>query len=52
VTFIGARLRYEGGQISLQNVKFIRCRFGFNTDERGARLADAIALGQKSIEIQ
>jgi hypothetical protein len=52
VTFVGARLRYEGGQISLQNVKFIRCRFGFNTDERGARLADAIALGQKSIEIQ
>ena len=52
VTFIGARLRYEGGQISLQNVKFIRCRFGFNTDVRGARLADAIALGQKSIEIQ
>lgn len=52
VTFIGARLRYEGGQISLQNVKFIRCRFGFNTDARGARLADAIALGQKSIEIQ
>lgn len=52
VTFIGARLRYEGGQISLQNVKFIRCRFGFNTDAKGARLADAIALGQKSIEIQ
>jgi len=52
VTFVGARLRYEGGQISLQNVKFVRCRFGFSTDERGGRLADAIALGQKSIEIQ
>jgi hypothetical protein len=52
VTFVGMRLRYEGGQVSMQNVKFVRCRFGFTTDERGARLADAIALGQSSIEIQ
>jgi hypothetical protein len=52
VTFIGARLRYEGGEISLQNVKFVRCRFGFTTDERGAKLADAIALGKTTIEIQ
>jgi hypothetical protein len=52
VTFIGMRLRYESGQILLQNVKFIRCRFGFTTDERGAKLANAIALGQTSIEIQ
>jgi hypothetical protein len=52
VTFVGMRLRYEGGEISLQNVKFVRCRFGFVTDERGARLANAIALGESSIEIQ
>jgi len=52
VTFVGMRLRYEGGQVSLQNVKFIRCRFGFTTDERGAKLADAVALGKTSIEIQ
>jgi hypothetical protein len=52
VTFVGMRLRYEGGQVSMQNVKFVRCRFGFTTDERGAKLADAIALGQSSIEIQ
>jgi hypothetical protein len=52
VTFVGMRLRYEGGEISLQNVKFVRCRFGFTTDERGAKLADAIALGKTSIEIQ
>jgi hypothetical protein len=52
VTFVGARLRYEGGEISLQNVKFVRCRFGFTTDERGAKLADAIALGKTSFEIQ
>jgi hypothetical protein len=52
VTFIGMRLRYEGGPLSLENVKFEGCRFGFATDERGARLADAIALGKTSIEIQ
>jgi hypothetical protein len=52
VTFVGMRLRYEGGQVSMQNVKFIRCRFGFTTDELGAKLANAIALGQTSIEIQ
>ncbi|HEY0701661.1 MAG TPA: hypothetical protein VGD60_02740 [Candidatus Acidoferrales bacterium] len=52
VTFVGMRLRYEGGEISMENVKFVRCRFGFTTDERGAKLADAIALGKTSIEIQ
>ncbi|MFZ0519704.1 MAG: hypothetical protein WAL95_01690 [Candidatus Acidiferrales bacterium] len=49
VTFIGTRLRYEGGQVSLNNVRFVRCTFGFSTDERGARLASAIALGQTSL---
>lgn len=52
VTFVGMRLRYEGGGISLENVKFVRCRFGFTADERGAQLADAIAMGKTSFEIQ
>ena len=52
VTFIGSRLRYEGGEVSLQNVRFIDCTFGFSTDERGARLADAIALGKRSFAMQ
>ncbi len=52
VVFIGTRLRYEGGQVSLQNVQFIRCTFGFTTDARGARLANAIALGQTSLVIE
>jgi hypothetical protein len=52
VTFVGARLRYEGGEISLQDVKFVRCRFGFTTDARGAKLADEIALGKTTIEMQ
>lgn len=52
VTFIGTRLRYEGGEVDLQNVRFVRCTFGFTTDERGARLATAIARGQSSIVIE
>ena len=52
VTFIGTRLRFEGGSIDLQNVHFVRCTFGFPPDARGARLANAIVLGQTSITIQ
>ena len=52
VTFIGTRLRYEGGEVSLQNVRFTNCTFGFSSDDRGARLADAIALGQRSLVMQ
>lgn len=55
VTFVGTRLRYEGGGLSLQNVRFVRCRFGFPADERGARIAGAITLapppGAITIEI-
>jgi hypothetical protein len=52
VTFIGTRLRYEGGELSLHNVNFIRCTFGISTDSNGARLATAIARGQTSIAIE
>jgi hypothetical protein len=52
VTFIGTRLRYESGPLDLQNVQFIRCTFGFPTDERGARLANAIALGRTTFSLE
>src|SRR5580658_827677 len=52
VTFVGTRLRYEGGEVSLQNVRFKNCTFGFSTNDRGARLADAVALGQRSFVMQ
>jgi hypothetical protein len=48
VTFVGTRLRYEKGPLDLHNVHFAGCTFGFPADARGARLADAIALGQTS----
>ena len=52
VTFIGTRLRYESGDLDLENVRFVRCRFGIPSDDRGARLAAALALGDSSITIQ
>lgn len=51
VTFIGTRLRYEDGPIDLQNVRFLHCTFGFPSDQRGAAIANAIALGQTSLTI-
>jgi hypothetical protein len=52
VTFIGTRLRYEGGEVDLNNVRFVGCILGFTTDERAARIANAIALGQTTIVIE
>lgn len=52
VTFIDTRLRYEDGQLDLNNVRFVHCTFGFPSDRRGASLANAIALGKTSFMIQ
>lgn len=54
VVFVDTRLRYEGGELDLENVQFVRCRFGFTTADRsgrGARLATAIAQGQSSLRL-
>ena len=52
VTFIGTHLRYEGGEVDLRNVRFIHCMFGFPSDDRGGRLATAIARGQTTVVIE
>lgn len=52
VTFADARIRYEGGEVELKNVRFVNCTFGFISDDRGARLADAIAHGPVSMVIE
>jgi hypothetical protein len=52
VTFVNTRLRYGGGPIDLQNVHFVRCSFGLTTDDRGAKIANAVALGQTTLMIQ
>jgi hypothetical protein len=52
VTFVGTHLRYESGELDLNSVRFVHCRFGIPSGEGGARLADAIALGETSIRIE
>jgi hypothetical protein len=52
VTFVGTHLRYEGGALDLRDVHFVNCRFGVTSDARGARLANALALGESSIAIE
>lgn len=52
VTFIGTHLRYEGGEVDLRDVRFIHCMFGFPSDDRGGRLATAIARGQTTVVIE
>jgi hypothetical protein len=52
VTFIGTHLRYEGGEVDLHDVRLIHCMFGFPSDDRGGRLATAIARGQTTVVIE
>lgn len=52
VTFIETRVRYQGGETSLDNVRFVRCTFGFVLNERGARLANMVALDQHALVIE
>src|SRR5579862_1167268 len=52
VTFIGTHLRYEGGEVDLHDVRFIHSMFGFPSDDRGGRLATAIARGQTTVVIE
>jgi hypothetical protein len=52
VTFIGTRLRYEGGELDLNNVHFIHCLFGFEANDRGGRIATAIARGETILVIE
>ncbi len=52
VTFIGTRLRYEGGGTSLKDVKFVRCTFGFSEHEGGTKLVEAIARGEGTVSVK
>jgi hypothetical protein len=52
VTFVHSRIRYEGGEMELKNVRFVNCTFGIELGEKGVRLADAIALEPVSLVIE
>jgi hypothetical protein len=52
VTFVNSRIRYEGGEVELRNVRFVNCTFGIELSGKGVRLADAMALGPVSLVIE
>jgi hypothetical protein len=52
VTFVHSRIRYEGGEVELRNVRFVNCTFGIELSSKGVRLADAVALGPVSLVIE
>jgi hypothetical protein len=52
VTFVGVRLRYEGGAASLKRVRFVRCTFGFKDDEGGRKLVEALARGSGTVDVE
>jgi hypothetical protein len=52
VTFVGTRVRYERGPVSLRNVRFENCNFGFSVTEGGERIVDAILRGEADVEVR
>ncbi len=48
VTFVNMRIRYKGGEVELQNVRFINCTFEFSNDPRAVEFALTLtSLGRK-----
>jgi hypothetical protein len=42
-TFVRFKIRYDGGEVELQNVRFVDCTFELPNDTRGNAVAAAIA---------
>jgi hypothetical protein len=47
VIFVGARIKYLGGEIVLDNVRFVNCTFDVPESAKGAEFADYAALFPK-----
>jgi hypothetical protein len=52
VTFVGTRVRYERGPVSLKNVRFEKCNFGFSVTPGGEKIVDAILRGEGDAEVR
>lgn len=52
VTFVGTRVRYERGPVSLRNVRFEKCNFGFSVTPGGEKIVDAILRGEGDVEVR
>ena len=47
ITFVNMRIRYNGGEVELRNVRFVNCSFEIANNLRALQLASALtSLGQ------
>jgi hypothetical protein len=51
VTFVGTRISYLGSPVSLEDVRFVNCTFDLPRTQRGAKLAEYVALSLPKLEI-
>ncbi len=51
VVFVGLHVKYEGGNVNLQYVRFVNCTFEASPDGKGQRLIDYVALAQNKLVI-
>ena len=51
VVFVNARIRYRGGRLQLDRVRFVNCTFEVSQSDRGAQFAKDVALGNDAVTI-
>jgi hypothetical protein len=51
VTFFNMKIRYLGGELALQNVKFVNCAFELPGTPNGLRFAETVALAASSLNL-
>ena len=51
VVFVNARIRYRGGRLQLDHVRFINCTFEVSQSDHGAQFAKGVALGSDALTI-
>jgi len=51
ITFVNMRIRYNGGEVELSNVRFVNCTFEFIPSPRAIQLAEFVTLRLGSITI-
>jgi hypothetical protein len=44
--FVNVQIRYEGGEVMLENVKFVNCTFDIANDPNGAKVTDYAIVGK------
>lgn len=51
VTFVNANIRYRGGAVKLEHVRFVNCSFEVSQSDRGAQFAKSVGLGNDPVNI-